>query len=113
MIADLLQIPLSDGSTYNELAADGMRLRPHWSPFMESLQGIASEELARRWERAQRRIRENGITYNIYGDPQGVNRPLAIDPLPLLLAQDEWKHIEAGIIQRAELLSLVLEDIYG
>jgi uncharacterized circularly permuted ATP-grasp superfamily protein/uncharacterized alpha-E superfamily protein len=113
MIADLLQIPLSDGSTYNELAADGMHFRPHWSPFIESLQGLGSEELARRWERAERRIRENGITYNIYGDPRGVNRPLAIDPLPLLISQEEWRTIETGIVQRAQLLSMILEDIYG
>jgi uncharacterized circularly permuted ATP-grasp superfamily protein/uncharacterized alpha-E superfamily protein len=113
MIADLSQLPLSDGSTYNELVAADMRLRPHWSPFIESLQGIGSDELARRWERAERRIRENGITYNIYGDPQGVNRPLAIDPLPVLISHEEWKTIEAGIIQRAQLLSMILDDIYG
>src|ERR1700674_1857621 len=113
MLADVLQIPLSDTSVYNELVSDGLTLRPHWAPFIDSLQAIGSEELARRWERAERRIRENGITYNIYGDPQGVSRPLAIDPIPLLIAPEEWRVIEAGIIQRAELLNLLLEDIYG
>ncbi|HEY2843993.1 MAG TPA: circularly permuted type 2 ATP-grasp protein, partial [Bryobacteraceae bacterium] len=113
MIADLLQIPLLDRSIYNELAADGVTPRPHWSPFIDSLQAIGSDELARRWERAERRIRENGITYNIYTDPQGVNRPVAIDPIPLLIPPEEWRFIEAGIIQRAQLLNLLLEDIYG
>jgi len=113
MIADLLQIPLPDGSAYNELAPDGVTPRPHWANFIESLQGIGTDELARRWERAERRIRENGITYNIYGDPQGATRPLAIDPIPLLISAEEWRHIEAGIIQRAHLLNLILEDIYG
>jgi uncharacterized circularly permuted ATP-grasp superfamily protein/uncharacterized alpha-E superfamily protein len=113
MIADLLQIPLPNESTYNELAADGITPRPHWSRFIESLQDIGAEELAGRWERAERRIRENGVTYNIYTDPQGVNRPLSIDPIPLLIPPDEWRVLEAGIIQRAQLLNLVLEDIYG
>ncbi len=112
-IADLLQSLLPDQSTYNELAPDGVTPRPHWASFIESLRGVDSEELARRWEHAERRIRENGITYNIYTEPQGVNRPLAIDPIPLLIPADEWRVIEEGIIQRAQLLNLLLEDIYG
>src|SRR5579864_2804207 len=113
MISDLLQVRLPEGPGYNEMAADGFRLRPHWSWFIESLQDIGSDELARRWERAERRIRENGVTYNIYTDPLGKNRPWAIDPLPLLVPPEEWRYIEAGIIQRAELLRMVLEDFYG
>src|SRR5882672_1109760 len=113
MIADLLQIPLPDRSVYNELAPDGVTARPHWAQFIESLQAIGSDELARRWERAERRIRENGVTYNIYTDTQGASRPLAIDPIPLLIAAEEWRFLEAGIIQRAHLLNLLLEDIYG
>src|SRR6202167_847508 len=113
MFADLLQTLLPDLSCYNELAADGVSPRPHWSAFVESLQAVGSDELAHRWEHAERRIRENGITYNIYTDPQGANRPLAIDPIPLLIAPEEWRFLEAGIIQRAHLLNLLLEDIYG
>jgi uncharacterized circularly permuted ATP-grasp superfamily protein/uncharacterized alpha-E superfamily protein len=80
---------------------------------MESLRTIGSEELGRRWSRAERRIRENGITYNIYSDPLGANRPWKIDIVPFLIPADEWRYIEAGIIQRARLLSLLLEDLYG
>ena len=113
MTADLLQIPSSDPSIYNELAADGITPRPHWAPFIESLQSLGSDELARRWEGAERRIRENGVTYNIYTDPLGANRPWATDPIPLLIPPEEWRHIEAGVIQRAHLLNLVLADVYG
>src|SRR3979411_1212743 len=113
MIADLLQIPLPDPSVYNELALDGVTPRPHWVRFIDSLQAIGSDELARRWERAERRIRENGVTYNVYTDPKGVNRPWTIDPIPLLIPPEEWQYIEAGVIQRAQLLNLILEDIYG
>ena len=71
MIADLLQITLPDGAVYNEFASDGGTPRPYRAHLIESLQAIVSEEPARRWERAERRIRENGVTYNIYTDPQG------------------------------------------
>jgi uncharacterized circularly permuted ATP-grasp superfamily protein/uncharacterized alpha-E superfamily protein len=113
MTVDMYQTSLHYEGAYDEVSADGVTPRPHWAHLMESLQAIGPEELGRRWGRAERRIRENGITYNIYSDPLGANRPWRIDIVPLLIPADEWRYIEAGIIQRAQLLSLVLEDLYG
>jgi uncharacterized circularly permuted ATP-grasp superfamily protein/uncharacterized alpha-E superfamily protein len=113
MTVDLYQPPLRYGTAYDELSADGVAPRPHWTHLMESLRAIGQEELGRRWARAERRIRENGITYNVYGDPLGTSRDWKIDIVPLLIPADEWRHIEAGIIQRAQLLSRLLEDLYG
>src|SRR5579863_1304802 len=113
MMIDLDQTPLRYGGAYDELSADGVNPRPHWAHLIESFRSIGSAELGRRWNRAERRIRENGITYNIYGDPLGATRPWKIDVVPFLIPADEWRFIEAGIIQRAQLLSLVLEDLYG
>ena len=113
MTADVLQIPFSDASVYDEMALDGANLRSHWEPLVSSLQSLGSEELKRRWQRAERRIHENGVTYNVYTDPQGANRHWSIDPLPFLLTAAEWRYIDAGIVQRAQLLSLLLDDIYG
>ena len=113
MTVDLYQTPLRYGAAYDELSTDGVTPRPHWAHLMESLRTIGPEELGRRWSRAERRIRENGITYNIYNDPLGANRPWKIDIVPFLIPADEWRFIEAGIIQRAQLLSLLLQDLYG
>ena len=113
MRLDLYQSALTYGTAYDESSSDGVTPRPHWAHLMEWLRTIGPEELSQRWERAERRIRENGITYNIYGDPQGANRPWRIDIVPLLIPAEEWRFIEAGVIQRAQLLSLLLEDIYG
>ncbi|HEX3940366.1 MAG TPA: circularly permuted type 2 ATP-grasp protein [Acidobacteriaceae bacterium] len=113
MTAGLYQTPLRYGVAYDELSADGVLPRRHWAHLMDLLMAIGPEELERRGRRAERLIRENGITYNIYGDPLGVDRAWKIDMIPLLLPAEEWRYIEAGIIQRAQLLSLLLEDIYG
>src|SRR6478672_10716647 len=113
MTVALDQTSLHYSSAYDELSADGVNPRPHWAHLMESLQTIGPEELGRRWARAERRIRENGITYNIYSDPLGASRAWRIDIVPLLIPADEWRFIEAGIIQRAQLLNLLLEDLYG
>ncbi len=116
MIGDLYQSALpygAAGTTYDESSADGVTPRDHWMPLMESLRALGPAELARRWALAERRIRENGVTYNIYGDPEGANRPWRTDVVPLLLPAEEWRFIETGVIQRAELLSRLLEDLYG
>ncbi len=113
MIADFRQVLLRDPAVFDEMSADGVTLRPHWSPFMDSLQAIGPDELEKRWNRAERRVRENAVTYNVYGDPLGASRPWKIDLFPLLIPASEWRYIEAGIIQRAQLLNLLLEDLYG
>ncbi len=113
MIADLLQTLLPDGRVITSSRRTASLRAPTGPRLSIRVQALGSDELAHRWERAERRIRENGVTYNIYTDPQGANRPLAIDPIPLLISPEEWRFIEAGIIQRAHLLNLLLEDIYG
>ena len=113
MTGDLYQSPFRYGRTYEESSEDGVVPRPHWAHLMESLRAIGPEELGHRWARAERRIRDNGITYNIYGDPLGANRPWQTDLVPLLIPVAEWRALEAGVIQRARLLSLLLEDLYG
>jgi uncharacterized circularly permuted ATP-grasp superfamily protein/uncharacterized alpha-E superfamily protein len=113
MTVDLYQTSLRYGNAYDEVSADGVTPRPHWEHLMGSLQAAGPEELERLCGRAERRIRENGITYNIYGDPLGTNRAWKIDIVPLMIAADEWRLLEAGITQRAQLLSRILEDLYG
>ena len=58
-------------------------------------------------------MHEQGITYHVYGDPRGVERPWQLDPVPLVMAPDEWRSLEAGLIQRATLLNKILADCYG
>ena len=44
----------------------------------------------------QRQMRENGVTYNVYADPQGADRPWELDLLPLILPQEEWARHRGG-----------------
>ena len=66
-----------------------------------------------RWQTGQQLIQTNGVTYNVYGDPQGKERPWPMDPIPLVIAAAEWAHIERSITQRATLLNSMLGDLYG
>ena len=89
------------------LPAPGV-LRPHCEAFVRSLEALGPHEFASRWESARRSIRENGVTYNVYGDPQGVDRPWELDMVPLLISPAEWSRLETGLIQRTRLLNLIL-----
>ena len=89
------------------------RSAPHWQPLIEYLADGGAEAARRSVEMTRRLIVENGVTYNVYADPQGRDRPWQLDPLPLLIAADEWRAIEAGVQQRARLLNALLADLYG
>ena len=67
----------------------------------------------RRWRSGQLLIQANGVAYNVYGDPEGRQRPWPMDPLPLVISDEEWNRLEAGIAQRANLLNRILCDVYG
>jgi uncharacterized circularly permuted ATP-grasp superfamily protein/uncharacterized alpha-E superfamily protein len=100
-------------STFDEIRSDPRQLRPNWKEFFESIPDPSGEEFARRWRDAEHTIRENGVTYNVYGDPKGQARPWQLDPLPVLIPPDEAAFLENGLIQRAKLLELLFDDLYG
>lgn len=98
---------------YDEMFSTPGLLRSHWSTFVSRFDALGPQELDRRWDYARRMIHENGVTYNVYGDPKGMNRPWGLDPLPLLIADLEWQKLERGLIQRATLINHILADLYG
>ena len=98
---------------YDELLEDDRQVREHWRPLIDRLLAEGPEAARRGVELARRLIVENGVTYNVYADPQGRDRPWALDPLPFLLPASEWRRIEAGVTQRAQLLNSLLADLYG
>lgn len=102
--------PVEPGA-YDEMW-DG-QIRPHWQPFCRAIEAFGSDELERRRQEVRRLLRENGVTYNVQGALQGLQRPWELDAIPLLISGDDWASIEAGLMQRAGLFNLILTDLYG
>jgi uncharacterized circularly permuted ATP-grasp superfamily protein/uncharacterized alpha-E superfamily protein len=98
---------------FDELFGNDQRVRPHWESLLASFRRLSSSELGARRESTRRLLREHGATYNVYSESEGLGRPWTLDVLPLLIPAAEWREVEAGLIQRARLLNLVLADIYG
>ena len=98
---------------YDEmLDADG-NVRPHWRDLMQLLKDASPVAMRHRVELADRSIQENGVAYNVFDDPEGHDRPWVLDPLPLIIDADEWRHLNEAVAQRARLLNAVLADLYG
>jgi uncharacterized circularly permuted ATP-grasp superfamily protein/uncharacterized alpha-E superfamily protein len=117
--SDILDAPLLHAGypglagVYDEMSLPSGKIRPHWKRLVKAFSELGAEGLGARWQTARQRIRENGVTYNVYGDPLGMDRPWSLDAIPLLIPGDEWARLEEGLIQRARLLNWILADLYG
>jgi uncharacterized circularly permuted ATP-grasp superfamily protein/uncharacterized alpha-E superfamily protein len=112
-MSDLLDRYSLSGESYHEMLEPGGGVRPHWRSLFEHLQRSAPGQLSQRQASLTRQIQENGVTYNVYADPKGADRPWELDLLPHIIPAQEWRLVAAGIAQRARLLNAVLADIYG
>ena len=103
--------PLPD--VFDEMKSADGQLRPHWRKLVDALRSLSPVEMDSRWKRVERILYENGLTHNIYADGAATERPWRLDALPLLVSAEDWRHLEAGLIQRARLLDTILADCYG
>src|SRR5712692_9020651 len=92
------------------IAQDGAP-REVWTRFFEAFATLAPAEIERRFGSADRHLREAGVTYRAPGET--ADRLWPLSHLPLLIDETDWQQLTAGIVQRAELLELVLSDLYG
>jgi uncharacterized circularly permuted ATP-grasp superfamily protein/uncharacterized alpha-E superfamily protein len=110
-----------ESGVWDELRDGAGALRAPWQRFAEGLpppQGAFNfaEDLDRRVGQVAQRIQLDGVTHNVFSDDPSVgaaSRPWSLELLPLLIEPADWAAIEAGVVQRAELLQLMLADLYG
>jgi uncharacterized circularly permuted ATP-grasp superfamily protein/uncharacterized alpha-E superfamily protein len=92
------------------MAQDGTP-RAVWTRFFDAFAELTPGDIERRFGSADRHLREAGVTYRAPGETAERHWPLS--HLPLLIDEADWQQLTAGIVQRAELLELVLSDLYG
>ncbi|RTE67132.1 hypothetical protein EH243_02695 [Amphritea opalescens] len=98
------------GSGYDEVYGSESEIQPHWQYLLDGLKTLGAPGISERQQKAERILRDDGATYNS-GFPSSATWQL--DPVPALIASEEWASIESGLQERAELLDLVLKDLYG
>src|SRR6185503_2665520 len=98
---------------YDEVFDEQGRPRRHWERLAKAARSSSRSALSRRAARIRRSVEQDGVTYNIYGDPKGTDRPWEVDLLPFVIGKEEWQFLAAAVAQRARLLNTILADLYG
>ena len=105
LLANYARVP----GAYDELTTAEGAVRPRWRRVLEAFADSTNKAVQ---DKAQRLLRENGVTFIAQGE-RDRSRPWRLDLFPLLIAPEEWAEIERGVIQRAQLLNDLLVDLYG
>jgi len=85
----------------------------HWASFFAHLGPHDPRNLNDKGARLERQLRDNGVTYNVYADAGGPQRPWSLDLFPFIVTPQSWRQIETGVLQRVRLLERVMADVYG
>ncbi|WP_034854977.1 circularly permuted type 2 ATP-grasp protein [Sinorhizobium sojae] len=96
----------------DEMLDPNGNVRPVWQRLLSTLGRMDETELANRFARADRYLRDAGVFYRAYGK-ENTERSWPLSHIPVLIDEVEWAAVSAGLVQRAELLERVAADIYG
>ena len=108
----------ADASVWDEMRDANGSLRAPWRQFAQWLPEPAAahslaSELDQRVAQVAQQIKLDGVTHNVFSEQGAASRPWSLELLPLLIDASDWARIEAGVLQRAELLEAMLADLYG
>src|SRR5678816_709653 len=87
--------------------------RPHYAPLISILESFTREDVDRRERLQKLALMNQGITFTVYGEKEGLERIFPFDFVPRIIPAPEWKQIQDGLVQRITALTLFLLDIYG
>lgn len=101
---DEMQLDVVNSNEFN--------VREIYLAYQKWLKEIPRDLLDSKRQEAELLFRRVGITFNVYGEQDGVERLIPFDIVPRILAPNEWSHLSRGAIQRVRALNMFLHDIY-
>jgi uncharacterized circularly permuted ATP-grasp superfamily protein len=96
---------------WDEMCREG-DIRSHYQVFFDSLSESTPDEFILKDELAKKLFMNQGITFTVYSDGEGIEKIFPFDIIPRIITAAEWDHIESGIKQRIRALNIFLRDIY-
>jgi uncharacterized circularly permuted ATP-grasp superfamily protein/uncharacterized alpha-E superfamily protein len=111
MLTDRFVYTPQHGQFDEVIGSDG-NVREHWHYPMRVMHAMGMDALLERQRTAKRILRDDGASYSP-GGQLNVSHTWNLDLLPLILSSQEWEGIENALRERAELLNLILSDLYG
>jgi len=98
---------------YDEMMQSRDVPRDVYSRLHRTLSAFADSELVTRYRMAQSDFLRQGVTFTVYHDERGTERPMPFDFVPKIIPAAEWSLIERGLTQRVAALNAFLDDVYG
>src|SRR5260221_14637942 len=84
-----------------------------WKQLLSNIENLGTSELKNRQQELLKLLQENGVTYNVYGDTNGLNRPWLLDTIPLVISAVDWRGIERGMKKSGFVLKKMRVNLYG
>lgn len=98
---------------YDEMISADGAARPLCANLGQYLNDLGTDALKGRRSAAEAAILEMGITFTVYSERGNIDRAWPFDIIPRLIEYQEWKRIEAGLIQRLKALNCFINDVYN
>ena len=103
-----------DGSTaFDETFDRDGDARAHYQGIVGVLESFTQGEVSRRERLQKLALMDQGITFTVYGEKEGLERIFPFDFVPRIVTAREWERLEAGLVQRVTALNLFIADVYG
>ncbi|QNL52071.1 circularly permuted type 2 ATP-grasp protein [Olivibacter sp. SDN3] len=98
-------------NTWDEMY-DSKNIRKHYSNVFSILKNLDVDSMSNRHRLAGELFLNQGITFTVYNNNEGIERIFPFDIIPRIITGAEWDELEKGIAQRLTALNLFLNDIY-
>jgi len=108
----LLQQYKTGPGFWDEMCNNG-QIRPEYSRIAKTLSETLVDSLHYKDKLAGELFMNQGITFTVYTDDEGIERIFPFDIIPRIITGKEWDIVELGIKQRITALNLFLKDIYS
>jgi uncharacterized circularly permuted ATP-grasp superfamily protein/uncharacterized alpha-E superfamily protein len=97
---------------YDELLEGDGAIRPLWRPMIDELSRLTVDQIERRMARGDEYLRDAGVYLRQFGSDE-TERVWPLSHLPVLIEEDDWALLVDGLAERADLLEMIADDVYG
>ncbi len=97
---------------WDELVGQDGSPRPAAAALIRHLEALERADLQERQDLADLNILTMGITFTVYSDGRGIDRAWPFDIIPRVIAADEWRQVERGLVQRLTAINMFIDDLY-